>query len=69
MKINREGIKKSLKNNVKPLREVKQTVLIVGWIPGFVVKDENKTFAIVEEGNVDIFPSLKNNHPSFNSFH
>ena len=58
----RKIYEKNVKLLVKPPREVKQAVLIVGWIPGFVVKDENKTFAIVEEGKVDFFPSLKNNH-------
>ena len=47
--------------NVKPpiklLREVKQTVLIVGggWISDFELRKKNQTFAIVEGGKIDFF--------------
>ena len=50
-----------MKINVKPpiklLREVKQTVLIVGegGYPVLQLREENQIFVIVEAGKIDLF--------------
>jgi len=63
----RDKREKCMKINVKPpiklLREVKQTVLIVGegGYPVLQLREENQTFAIIKGGKVDFSPCIMKN--------